>query len=187
MFACRFCSKTLLTLRGYVLHCRVHRNEPRCVFRCVGVDCKKTFSTYAAFKAHFYRVHNVPEPPHSRAVVSDLKCAISLCVRQFHTAKELIHHLKEHLVEGRVVSCPVIDCKNVFTNKSTFTAHMSRKHKGCSVENISDVYRETVCQSPSTVCEDASQIFNTVGPSTSGSCELPHDFNETFLRNICSV
>lgn len=27
--------------------------------------------------------------------------------------------------------------------------------------------------------------LQTVDPSTSGSCALPHDFNETFLRNIC--
>lgn len=185
MITCRFCSKTLLTLRGYVLHCRVHRNEPRCFFQCVGVDCKRSFCTYAAFKAHFYRQHNVPEPPHSRAVVTDLKCAISLCSRQFHTAKELVHHLKEHVVEGRAVSCPVIGCKNVFTKKSSFTAHMSRKHRECSLENISDMYRETVSQSTSTVtlCEDASQI--SVDPQTSENCELPQNFNETFLRNIC--
>lgn len=112
------------------------------------------------------------------------KCAFSLCARQFYTAKEL-HHFKGHLVEGRVVSCPVIDCKNVFTKKSAFTAHMSRKHKRCFVENISYVYREMVCQSPRTVCEHASQIYNTVDPSTSESCELPHNFNETSLRNVC--
>lgn len=184
MITCRFCSKTLLTLRGYVLHCRVHRNEPRCVFQCLGVDCKRTFCTYAAFKAHFYRTHNVPEPTHSRAVVTNLKCAASLCARQFQTVKELLLHLKEHVVEGRAVSCPIIGCKNVFTKKSSFTAHMSRKHRACSVENINDMYRETACQSPGAVYEDASQV-SPDPPSTSENGELPQNFSETFLRNIC--
>lgn len=62
---------------------------------------------------------------------------------------------------------------------------MHVKHQGFSVENISDVYRETVCQSPITGREDALQIFSTGDPSTSASSELPHNFNETFLRNIC--
>ena len=78
MITCRFCSKTLQTLRGYVLHCRVHRNEPQCFFKCVGTNCKRTFCTYTAFKAHFYRIHNVPAAT-ARAIVTDLKCAISLC------------------------------------------------------------------------------------------------------------
>ena len=42
---------------------------------------------------------------------------------------ELIYHLKEHLVEGRPVACPVSGCKNKFSVKSSFTAHMSRKHR----------------------------------------------------------
>ena len=127
MITCRFCSKMLQTLKGYVLHCRVHRNEPQCFFKCVGTNCKPTFCTYTAFKAHFYRIHNVPAAT-ARAIVTDLKCAISLCARQFQTVKELISHLKDHIVEGRPVLCPVTGCTNNFTVKSSFTAHMSRTH-----------------------------------------------------------
>lgn len=80
MITCVFCKKILLTVRGYVLHCRVHRNEPRCIFRCVGANCSQTFSTYSAFKGHFYRVHNAPAPQAApEPVVADLKCAVSLC------------------------------------------------------------------------------------------------------------
>lgn len=125
----------------------------------------------------------MPQPLHSRAVVTDLKCALSLCARQFHTVKELLHHLKEHVVEGRAVSCPITGCKNAFTKKSSFTAHMSRKHRACSVENINDMYRETVSQSHGAVCEDASQI--SPDPSTSENSELSQNFSEAFLRNIC--
>ena len=128
MIVCPFCSQTLQTLRGFVLHCRVHRNEPRCFFKCFGANCKRTFSTYAAFKAHFYRAHNVPVPSvTATAAVANLKCAISLCERQFHTVNELISHLKEHLLEGRHVACPVTGCEIRFTVKSSFTAHISRK------------------------------------------------------------
>lgn len=168
-----------------MLHCKVHRNEPHCFFKCVGADCKRTFSTYAAFKAHFYRDHNVPSPSvTARAVVTDLKCAIALCARQFHTVKELISHLKEHIVEGRPVACPVTGCKNTFTVKSSLTAHMSRKHRACSVDSISDMYRETISQSSAGIaCEDASQSSNYA--TTNESIELPQNFNETFLRNVC--
>jgi len=180
MITCRFCSKTLQTLKGYVLHSRVHRNEPQCFFKCVGTNCKRTFCTYASFKAHFYRIHNVPAAT-ARAIVTDLKCAISLCARQFQTVKELISHLKDHIVEGRPVLCPVTGCTNTFTVKSSFTAHMSRKHRACSVDSISDMYREAI--SPCSAHEDASQSPNDA--TTNESTDLTQHFNETYLRNVC--
>ena len=145
MITCVFCRKILVTLRGYVLHCRVHRNEPRCLFKCVGANCSQTFTTYAAFKGHFYRVHNAPESQATpRAVVADLKCAVSLCAGHFHAVKELVSHLNDHIGEGRSVSCAVSGCKHMFTKKSSFTSHMCRKHKACSPD-VSAVLVNKTC------------------------------------------
>lgn len=82
------------------------------------------------------------------------------------------------------MACPVTSCENTFTVKSSFTAHMSRKHRACSVDSISDKYRENVSQ-PSAVsaCEDVPQSSNDA--TTNESSELPQDFNENFLRNVC--
>lgn len=122
MIDCRFCSRTSQTLRGYVLHCKVHRNEPRCVFKCESTDCRQTFCTYAAFKGHFYRKHNVPAPSNTgTAIISNFICAMSLCSERFQTVQELLVHLKRHLVEGRSVTCPVAGCQSTFTLKSSFT------------------------------------------------------------------
>lgn len=82
------------------------------------------------------------------------------------------------------MACPVTGCKNTFTVKLSFTAHMSRKHRSCSVDSISDIYRETISQSSTAIaCEDASQIFND--ETTNDSIELPQNFSESFLRNVC--
>lgn len=165
-----------------MLHCRVHRNEPRCFFKCLGANCKRTFCSYAAFKAHFYRYHNESAPVVT-AAVTDLKCSISLCDRQFHTVKELVCHLKGHIVEGQALACPVKGCKKTFTVKSTFTAHMSRQHRSCLVDSISDTYRNIVSQSSAVIaCNDVSQTSND---ETSDNVELPQNFKESFLRNVC--
>ena len=85
IITCVFCEKKLYILRGYVLHCRVHRNEPRCPFKYVGANCSQTFTTYSAFKGHFYRVHNAPAPQVApKAVVADLRWAVSLSASHFH-------------------------------------------------------------------------------------------------------
>lgn len=180
MTTCQFCSKAVESLRGYVLHCKVHRNEPRCIFSCVGTECKRTFCNYAAFKAHFYRAHNTTPSLAATSVVSDFKCAVSLCARYFQTVRELISHLKEHIVEGRAVACPVAGCSNSFTVKSSFTAHMSRKHRACSVNDISDLFKETIPQSP---CEEV--LPNPNDDTENESMELPDNLSENFLRNAC--
>lgn len=167
-----------------MLHCRVHRNEPHCFFKCVGTDCKRTFCSYAAFKAHFYRAHNVPEPSVITRAVTDLKCAMALCERQFHTVKELISHLKQHIEEGQPVACPFAGCKKTFTVKSSFTAHMSRNHQAFTVDSLSDLYRGRLSASePDTACTDAGECSNDAAMNE--STELPHDFSESFLRNLC--
>ena len=168
-----------------MLQCRIHRNEPRCVFKCESTDCRQTFCTYASFKCHFYRTHNVPVLSVSAntgtAIISNFIRAMSLCSDRFQAVHKLFVHLK-NLVEGRSVKCPVAGCQSTFTLKSSFTAHLSRKHPQCSVNNINYIYREIAPQSSATACEEASQ---TLDGATEESTELPHNLDETFLRNVC--
>lgn len=107
---------------------------------------------------------------------------MSLCSDRFQTVQELLVHLKRHLVEGRSVAGPVAGCQSTFTLKSSFTAHLSRKHPQCSVNNINVIYREIAPQCSATACEEASQ---TLDGATEEGTELPPNFNETFLRNVC--
>lgn len=99
-----FCSRTLQTLIGYVLHCRIHRNEPRFVFKCESTVCRQTFCTYAAFKGHFYRKHNVPARTVSAntGIVANFICAMSLCSDRFQTMQELIVHFKKTFSGGKI-------------------------------------------------------------------------------------
>lgn len=187
MIPCVFCEKQTSTLKGYVLHCKVHRNEPRCMFKCVGANCGQTFTTYSAFKGHFYRLHNADtHQAVPKAVVADLKCAISLCDRHFHTVKELMSHLNDHIGEGRSVSCPVSGCKHVFTKKSSFTSHMSRKHKACSPDIIDDMYRESIPQSPNVIAstDDSVNTPETMQTASSAS-DMPEIDRTDYLRNMC--
>lgn len=98
MFSCNFCGKLVKTLRGYVLHCKRHRNEPRCLFKCSRAGCKQTFNQYGAFKVHFYRRHNITAPINVavRTAVTVFKCTMASCGRQCHDIKDLKAHLKEH-------------------------------------------------------------------------------------------
>ncbi|XP_051801605.1 uncharacterized protein LOC127533166 [Acanthochromis polyacanthus] len=185
MITCVFCKRELSSLKAYVLHCRVHRNEPRCIFKCVGEQCSRTFATYTGFRQHFYRDHSAPQPCAS-AIVADLKCAVSLCVCRFQTVKELVSHLFKHIEEGRSVSCPVRGCTRVYTKGSSFTSHMSRQHKACSTDSIHDMYREVGPQSSSLIESlDVLESTNEPMPTTSTATDLPEQDSQTYLRNMC--
>lgn len=72
-------------------------------------------------------------------------------------------------MEGRAVSCLVAGCTNTFKVKSTFTAHMSRKHRDFADSSISDCYRYTAPQSSSAPTDsvDSGPQVSEVGTETS--------------------
>ena len=176
-----------------MLHCRLHRNEPRCLFKCIGAGCKHTFNRYGAFKAHFYRRHNVPATAgiavNTNVNVTAFKCMVALCTQQCSDGRALIAHLKDHIMEGHAVNCPVTGCRNVFKVKSTFTAHMSRTHRDFADSSISDFYRNTAPQSSSAPTDlvDSGPQVSEVGTETStdeGDMDMSQDFHDLFLRNV---
>ncbi|XP_020562397.2 uncharacterized protein LOC110015774 [Oryzias latipes] len=181
MYHCNICGESVQSVKAYVLHCRLHRNEPRCIFKCVDPSCKQVFSGYAALKSHFYRNH-IDTTRNFQEVKCDVfKCTVSLCEHQCEGTKALVAHLKKHIEEGRHVTCPVKGCQSVFSVKSTFTSHMSRKHK--RLENV--IFRsnsETQSQNPTT--SDSLQEVTGVS-NAENSCIDGSNFVDLYLRNVC--
>lgn len=184
-----------------MLHCKLHRNEPRCLFKCIESGCKNTFKRYEAFKANFYRKHKVPTNVNSnitaRAAFENsanfgaFKCTMALCECRCQDEKAVIAHLKEHIAEGHPVSSPVPGCSNVFKVKSTFSAHMSRKHRDFADSCVSGSSRNSASASSSVQTESVDfdpQVCET-GPEISMvesgvDMDMSEDFYDLFLRNV---
>ncbi|XP_062268268.1 uncharacterized protein LOC133974641 [Platichthys flesus] len=190
MIPCSFCGQSLHTLKGYVLHCKLHRNEPCCLFKCIGDGCKQTFCRYGAFKAHFYRRHNISAPARTASFtvnVTPYECGMALCERKFQNNKDLIAHLKEHIVEGHAVTCPVTGCIRIFKVKSSFTAHMSRKHNFFSDSTISNLNTESQSSSAKNESDDnCPQVFEAGADIGTDPCDtdVSENFCDLFLRNV---
>ena len=71
----------------------------------------------------------------------------------------------------------------MFTAKTSFTSHMSRKHRHWSENVICAPVQDTQCESPTTsasiqgVSESVSDAEDTVGDES--------NFSDLYLRNIC--
>ena len=187
MYPCNICGENVKSVKAHVLHCKLHRNEPQRIFKCVEPSCKQVFSGYIALKSHFYRHHNrtvtrtVTQQPQD-VTLAPLKCTVSLCEHECEGTKPLVAHLKEHIAEGRHVACPARGCKSVFSAKSSFSSHMSRKHRHWSENVICASNQDTHCERPTTsatIQEPAggSDAEDAVGDES--------NFSDLYLRNVC--
>lgn len=68
-------------------------------------------------------------------------------------------------------------CYNVFTKKSSFTSHISRKHKASSFDFIDDVYRDTRPEPQDVMTTDGSENTHETMPTASAPSDIPENGN----------
>lgn len=113
--------------------------------------------------SHFNRHHNSTLTVTQDVTLTPLQCTVLLCEHQCEGTKRLVAHLKEHIAEGHHVPCPVSGSKSVFIARTSFTSHMSRKHRHWS-ENVP---------------LQGLQYRNLP------VCQMMKNFSDLYLRNIC--
>lgn len=180
-FACQHCGISLNTLKGYVNHQTLHRHEANAQYPCCFSDCKQHFRTFSAFKAHVYRKHRTPT---SQIPYMDvpLKCGTSDCQIQCTQIKDLLGHLKSHLLKNEMVKCPFSNCGKMFKVRSSFTAHISRAHKKDKELSIALTSSAQPMTSTQEVCEDESTVnFEVYPDNIPGNTEI----RTLYTKNLC--
>ena len=136
MYRCDFCGYSVNAIHKFVPHYKHHQTVPNFSYPCNVEDCKLTFKNYASYKSHMHRKH------HKRQVVTttvtNISCQVNECNYKAVHLNGLIKHLTAHVRAGVGIKCPYKDCKNTFTVRSTFSSHVSRKHRVDTVNDLSD-------------------------------------------------
>lgn len=138
-FTCELCQFSCSSRLSYVSHYRLHRNVHNIEFPCAIKFCNRRFTNYSSFRQHVLRdhSHNFKQP---RIL---LKCNLEICNNvHFENVKLFLSHLKLHILQGLKVDCPYLNCPSSFTNKSSFTSHLSRYHKHTLYENFRNVIND---------------------------------------------
>ena len=166
MYVCKVCSCRSKSLRAYAQHYRFHRNANKVAFPCALNGCSQSFRTYNAFARHIAVCHDDARRSNASGrysgVAVKFTCTVPLCRQQCSDFSSFIKHIKHHLSSGtgNSVACPYKDCGKMFKLKSSFSAHLSRKHSNSSVHQICDYhlvspsFDETV--SPQNVVSEAA-------------------------------
>ncbi len=68
----------------------------------------------------------------------ELTCHVDFCREKCKSLKFFYSHLKIHIREGKTVACPYRKCDKRFRVLSTFTSHVSRRHKDGANEHLVD-------------------------------------------------
>lgn len=129
----------------------------------------------------------VPRPQLCPAV--DLACHVDLCSAKCETRTQFFPHLKVHIKEGRRVACPFEQCDASFTVISTFTSHLSRKHKNSSevnlTESIVSTARVTEVESSQNIDSNITDEHIDVAGNIAHLEVGPENIDESlFLKNL---
>lgn len=131
------CAKTVTGLLSYVRHMRTHNCTPNASFRCAYPGCHITFQKFRTFKSHSYHHYR----GQSRSMLHwdiGLICYVGLCKTKCDNSQSFFSHLKGLIRDRKEVGCPFRNCTKSFKVQSSFTSHMSRKHKKSSDESLID-------------------------------------------------
>ncbi|KAK6177818.1 hypothetical protein SNE40_015847 [Patella caerulea] len=147
MYQCRHCAFATNSIRQYVYHYHFHDNVPNIRYICCEPNCPRSFKTYSAFKSHIFRDHsdNAPKRNFQQNNVQDdpcvtFRCNKPECLQQLLTFQDFTTHLKSHISYLEPVDCPFVDCDTTFKIKSSFSSHLSRKHKLRKWKNLLPCY-----------------------------------------------
>ena len=160
MLTCTFCDQDLSSICEFLLHLKCHRNIPNFSFQCGIQGCTGSFSKFQVLKAHIYRVHRSDHKSASDAKFqyfdTALVCQINSCSVTCTHLTELFTHLKSHIQDGTEIACPFRGCDKKYSVQSSFSAHLSRKHKNCSIKHIVESIHEIPSDSLSEFVDNLS-------------------------------
>lgn len=125
-YLCKLCKEKFFYLKSYVSHLQVHKHVKNFKFSCVS-GCPRTYTKYSSFKAHVYRNHKRPKIENYSNCIS-LKCSVKACQQDCSDESFMISHLQKHIKNNEKIECPFFNCKLMYHKRSSFSAHLSRKH-----------------------------------------------------------
>ena len=140
---CKICNKVLCNLKYYTSHLKLHKNINNFKAPCPFSTCPRKYAKASSLRAHIARDHckatNKKISEYSQ--LSDLNCNVPFCQQICNERSDLIAHLQAHIRKRDTVLCPYDGCVNKFSKRSSFSAHLSRKHrymtqKSYSAQNI---------------------------------------------------
>lgn len=131
---CKLCKFAHGSREVLLKHYRFHHYQGRSWQQpCLYTDCICTFNTIGALKSHLTREHK-----QTGAVTEHFNFTCQLCdFKDVCQPSQFLNHIRNHLKRKDTVKCPYKGCELTTNVLSTFSSHVSRKHKSQCFEDFS--------------------------------------------------
>jgi len=179
---CYICDYSTVSIKKYMLHCKLHSNSPNQSFRCGVDECVRVFATYSSFKSHVFRFHESHKVSLPLAdSESGFVCGVAFCRQQCTSLKDFVGHLKYHLKQKTSVCCPFKDCGKQFYCISSFKSHVSRLHRDWGTNCVDAVYTgvtiasQTACAAEACDSNHESDCFMHTDDVNSDTTAISND------------
>lgn len=135
-YICKLCKEKFIKLKSYASHLQIHKHVKNFKFSCVS-GCPRTYTKYSSFKAHISRNHKRPKIGNYSNCIA-LKCGVKTCQQNCSDESFMISHLQKHIKNNEKIECPFFNCSLVFHKRSSFSAHLSRKHPSLKLKSYKE-------------------------------------------------
>uniref|UniRef100_A0ABD2XNP3 C2H2-type domain-containing protein n=1 Tax=Trichogramma kaykai TaxID=54128 RepID=A0ABD2XNP3_9HYME len=135
MFKCHVCRHTSHDLDEHLTHQKNYHSNISKFLYCGFNQCSKSFRNKQILASHlikahgFFSEHKIFHQPYKANPNGKFVCSVALCKKEFDNHHLLIKHLKVHIKDGQEIKCPFENCSKSFTIISSFTSHVTKKHK----------------------------------------------------------
>jgi uncharacterized C2H2 Zn-finger protein len=141
--------------------------------------------------AHIAKVHD------KKSTVGGLCLICCECKSKMPSLVELFSHHRKHTEKREMIQCPFTGCAFRTSVKKTYTAHISKQHRGHGVDELkSDVRQQTVFENnqhlesamdvdeveSSSVIDDGSRGWVSAGPQLSASDVVEREMLRLFAK-----
>lgn len=134
MYRCRFCEFSSNSLISHLEHHKFHRHISPYIF-CGFNACTKFFKHEIHLKKHLLRSHHLSLKIENPVTISTANkhgkfiCTVNLCQKQCDKFSVLLKHLKSHINRKQAIICPFSKCNKKYSILSSFTGHLTKKHR----------------------------------------------------------
>ena len=132
MYRCKLCNVPFHQLSVFCPHIKRNQHRANFQFACGMQKSPCTFKKFSSVRSHMHRNHRQSQKQDyvtHRHPQANLHCQVPGCAFVASNFSELCFHLRIHIRDGRKVCCPVEGCWKNFRVRTSFTTHISRKHK----------------------------------------------------------
>lgn len=121
---CFICKYSTTNISDYLQHLKYHTSYS--AYKCGYKKCSVTCKSIKRIQSHIFRDHLSLHTNNHK--LSSNECSVASCHKFLLSGRKLVSHLRSHIDCGITIKCPIVNCDINFSNKGTFSSHLSRKH-----------------------------------------------------------